>query len=404
MNGMSVPIFDSWRDGRTKRGVPRPPWILLLLSLFILSSCGGGGGSSSPPLYKNQISVTLSTNQNSNINTPVVSLTVCVPGTSICQPISDILLDTGSVGLRLSHSALSIPLPQSTYQDQDVFECFQFSSGDNFGPVVTADVTLGGEPTIHGLPVQVSNASITPPPSQCSSISSFSGSGINGILGVGYPFNQHDYGYYYLCSSTSWCQAKYDSSYPNSSMVSNPVFSLPTDNGGILVTLPAISQDGAANVAGTLTLGLDTQSDNQTGGLTRYAIDTQTTCGQSLYLSASYLGSSGSSCAFLDSGSNGMFFGTTTFPLCSNNQWYCPSPSPASLSLSLTGANNVTGSYTLSVLNFTSIQNSTNHAWNDDAGPFGGSTPVFDAGLPFFFGRTVAVGFSVNGQTPFWAF
>lgn len=403
---MSFLIPDSWSDNRKKTVATRHPWTLLLLSLFFLSSCGGGGGSSSPPLYKNQIPLTLSTNLNSNINTPVLSLTVCVPGTSNCQTIPDILLDTGSVGLRLSHSALSIPLPQSTYQGQAVFECFQFSSGDNFGPVVTADIRLGGEPTIHGLAVQVSNSSIPSVPSQCSSLSSFSGSGINGILGVGYPFNQHDLGYYYLCPSASWCSATQPSSYPKASMVSNPVFSLPTDNGGVLVTLPAIPQGGAPNISGTLTLGLDTQTDNQTGGLTRFAIDSQTTCGQSLYLSATYTGTSGTSCAFLDSGSNGMFFGTTTFPKCNNNPWYCPPPPLATISLSLAGANNVTGTYTLSVLNFdNSILTSSNLAWNDDAAPFGASTPpVFDAGLPFFFGRTVAVGFSINGQTPFWAF
>src|SRR4051812_16492133 len=40
-------------------------------------------------------------------NKPCVSVTVCTPGTSTCQTINDILLDTGSWGLRVFKSALN---------------------------------------------------------------------------------------------------------------------------------------------------------------------------------------------------------------------------------------------------------------------------------------------------------
>jgi hypothetical protein len=42
---------------------------------------------------------------NSYLNKPCVSVTVCTPGTSTCQTISDILLDTGSYGLRIFKQA-----------------------------------------------------------------------------------------------------------------------------------------------------------------------------------------------------------------------------------------------------------------------------------------------------------
>ena len=47
---------------------------------------------------------------NSYPNKPCVSVTVCSPGTSTCQTISDILLDTGSTGLRIFKSLLTASL------------------------------------------------------------------------------------------------------------------------------------------------------------------------------------------------------------------------------------------------------------------------------------------------------
>ena len=186
--------------------------------------------------------------------------------------------------------------------------------------------------------------------------------------------------------------------------VANPVFSFPTDNNGILLSLPSVPSSGAPPpVYGTLTFGLNTQSDNSLSGLTVYEVSANNSCGSSSsYLEASFTGGSSGSCAFLDSGSNGLFFGTTTFTVC-NTYWYCPFSSPSPISLTLTGGNGTTGSFDLSVINESSIQNSSNIAWNDLAGPYG-SNSTFDAGLPFFFGRTVAVGYQTESQNPFWAF
>ena len=51
---------------------------------------------------------------NSYINKPCVSVTICTPGTSTCQTINDILLDTGDSGLRIFKQVLSVSLTQVT--------------------------------------------------------------------------------------------------------------------------------------------------------------------------------------------------------------------------------------------------------------------------------------------------
>lgn len=385
-------------------------WVLGLL--LLLSGCGGGGGggndsSGPPPVYPNQVVVSLLSGQ---WNIPTVSVTLCIPGGSTCQTIDKILLDTGSVGLRISHSALTIPLPAVSDGGSDVYECYQYSTSDVFGPVVSAEVKLGGEPTTT-IEIQISNYTLSAP-SSCTPTTITSG-GVNGILGIGYPFTHYDTGTYYDCDSSSGCPSTSSGLSCSSStggafpcQVANPVFSFPSDNNGILLAMDSVSASGAAApVYGVLTFGIGTQSDNSLSGLTTYTVSASNTCGSSYSLiDASFMGGESGSCGFLDSGSNGLFFGTSTFPLCGiENSWYCPSPSPASISLTLTGANGNQGSFSLSVLSENTISSSINIGWNDLAGPYG-SSGTFDAGLPFFFGRTVAVGYQTGGQTPFWAF
>ena len=378
--------------------------------LLILSGCGGGGGggsSSGPPaVYANQVVVSLLSGE---WNIPTVSVTLCVPGSSTCQTIDNILLDTGSVGLRISHSVLTIPLPAVTDGGSDVYECYKFGSGDTFGSVSSADVTLGSEPAV-AVDVQISNHTLSSP-SSCSP-STITTAGVNGILGVGYPFAQYDAGTYYTCPSSGCpsttsslsCSNSTNGSFP--CQVANPVFSFPSDNNGVLLAMDSVSASGAASpVYGVLTFGIGTQSDNSLSGLTTYTVSSSNTCGSSYsYIDASFTGGASGSCGFLDSGSNGLFFGTGAFPLCgSGNSWYCPSPSPGTISLTLTGANGNQRSFSVSILSENTISMSNDIGWNDLAGPYS-SNRTFDAGLPFFFGRTVAVGYQTGGQTPFWAF
>jgi len=81
---------------------------------------------------------------NSYLNEPCVSVTVCTPGTTDCQTIPNILLDTGSFGLRIFKQALSVPLTQVASGPGLLAECVQYADGTStWGPVQTAGVILG---------------------------------------------------------------------------------------------------------------------------------------------------------------------------------------------------------------------------------------------------------------------
>src|SRR5512138_1160758 len=83
---------------------------------------------------------------NNALNQLFATVTICVPGTSTCQTIGGVLVDTGSVGLRLLSSAVTLPLPQQTGANgAPVVECLPFVDGFTWGPVQSADVKIAGE-------------------------------------------------------------------------------------------------------------------------------------------------------------------------------------------------------------------------------------------------------------------
>src|SRR5579871_14608 len=129
----------------------------LLLTLTILTACGGGTSSSAapsspvgppppPPSTPNALPVTVNSGNNS-FNVLSASVTVCIPGTSTCQTINNVQVDTGSTGLRLFASTLSLSLPQINTNAGPSFECGVFPSAGvyTWGPMVTADVQIAGE-------------------------------------------------------------------------------------------------------------------------------------------------------------------------------------------------------------------------------------------------------------------
>src|SRR6476619_7474596 len=67
----------------------------------------GAGGSPSGTKPQNVMTITMSCGY---VNEPCVSVTICVPGTTNCQTIKNLLLDTGSYGLRVFSSAISLNL------------------------------------------------------------------------------------------------------------------------------------------------------------------------------------------------------------------------------------------------------------------------------------------------------
>jgi hypothetical protein len=347
---------------------------------------------------------------NSYANGVFVSLTVCIPSTSTCQTINDVLVDTGSYGLRLLASsgggALTLALPT---QSGPIGECAPFVDGYTWGPVATADIQISGE-TASAVPVQLIDSTFATVPAGCTSfggpeLDTIQALGANGLLGVG-PFLQDcgaacvltgsgNPGLYYNCVSAP-CQVV---GQPLAQQVTNPVGLFPADNNGVIVELPAAST-ALPSISGSLVFGIGTQSNNALSGATVFPLDatgeiTTTFQGQA------YPG-------FFDSGSNGLFFldsSTTSIPVCTDNTFfYCPT-STANLSATVGGGG------TSSAVQF-SVQNADTLFSNQSAFVFPGlagpNTGTFDWGLPFFFGRNVFTAIesatTPGGTGPYWAF
>lgn len=384
----------------------------LLSSLFC--SCGGGSQSSSQAPTQNSQAIAVTGGPDNNYaNGLFTSVTVCAPGTSNCQSIPNVLVDTGSFGLRLLASSLgtlSGSLPKQTSGSNTVFECGQFVDSVLWGPVVSADVTLANQ-TAKSVPVEVVDASTVPVPSACKAIGpteeDVSSLGANGILGVGFfiadcgnactASSTANPGFYYGCAGTS-CSVI---SQAVTQQVQNPVALLPNDNNGLVIQLPAAASS-AATLGGSLVLGIGTTKGNSPGSAQVYAPD-QFGNLQTTFSGNQYAG-------FLDTGSNAYFFldsKTTGIPNCSSTEkgFYCPS-SPASLS-----ATNTSSQGSRSTVNFTVVSASQLFSGSGDAvfPTLGGPNPsTFDWGLPFFYGRNVFVAIEGRqtplGAGPFWAY
>jgi len=412
----------------------------LLLSvvsgLIVVASCGGGSSSSSgtttppPPTVSNSVDVEVNLGPTDDyVNGLFTSVQVCAPGsTTNCVTVPDVLVDTGSSGLRLLSGALgSLSLPAVTDSSgNDVQECVQFISlAYIWGPVVQADVHLAGE-TASNTAVQIIAEPPVSVPAPSSCISTGSGGtpvdyntvkalGANGILGVanygqdcllpGCNQASNEVPQYYVCPSGN-CQF---ATFASSGIVTNPVGLFSQDNNGVLVSLPSIPVAGAATASGLLIFGIGTQSNNALGSATIYAVDAHS------YFTTTYNGTQYSN-SFIDSGTDGYsFLDSTTLgniDCLDNPTWYCPAATE-SFTVTNSGTNGTTGSLTFSIANADNLFSTNFSAFNDIGGP-SGTMPLndyFAFGLPFFFGRKVFVGIAgqsvagvTNAPNGFWAY
>ncbi len=386
--------------------------LLIVLSTVVAQAvtpqCGSSGSSS---VLNTQSIVVNAGPAGTYFNGAFTAVTVCVPGTSNCQTVSGVLVDTGSIGLRVLSSAMTLPLPQQTGAGgQPVVECSQFVDGITWGPVQAADVKLAGE-TASNIPIQVIGApAFGIVPGDCLSMgtpeNTLSDLGANGILGVGL-FRQDcgpgctfsgssNPGLYYLCSGNS-CQV---TTQALTQQLQNPVWMFKSDNNGVSVTLPTVPIGGLLSTSGSITFGIGTQSDNGLGGAQVQTTDVNGNF-TTIFSGQSYPSS------FIDSGSNGIFFldaTTTGMPVCSDaTDFYCP-PTLRSFTATNRGANGTTTTVTFNIGNADNLNNSFT-AFSEIGGP---DTGTFDWGLPFFFGRTVFIGIegqsTPGGTGPFWAY
>jgi hypothetical protein len=392
--------------------------------IALMTGCGGGGGGSDSPAKpvqppateENVAAIQVGRGPYNILNLPMVSVTVCAPGdASRCHVIDNVLLDTGSIGLRVVGSALhdvapNLVLPvQGDASDQPLYECIGFIDGSYaWGGVRRADVRIGGK-LAADIPIQVIGdvPASGSPPSQCVSgnpgfdLSSAANLGANGILGVNYwiedcgnlcttlaitdPYSTY---WYFTCGSNTCVPANV----PLAAQVRNPVAAFVGDNNGVIVDLPAVPPQGSPSVTGSLIFGINTRSNNSLGSAHLFVGYDLTT----VYKGVLYP-------AFIDSGSNALYFDDVSIPRCSNSIFFCPS-STQDLDAIVGDARATTRSVAFSVANIRDLPDA-NFAFDNVAGlnsftDQATGFEVFDWGLPFFFGRKVYFGLE-GGSYPY---
>jgi len=391
----------------------------------LLASCGGGGGSSSASASSNNASSSLASNavavsvdagiDGRRPNVPYVSVTVCTPGTSTCQTIDHVILDTGSFGLRLLASAVTVPLTLNTLSSQTLGECVGFADGYVWGAIRSADVTLGTQ-AISNAAVQVIGDTSTPSmPAACATTggiarNTVSTLGANGILGIGQKTADCGAtcaaaavpGSYYTCSGTNngTCDP---AAVPTAQQVQNPVSLLSADNNGTVLIMPTVATSGATTATGQLLFGIGTRTNNALGSATIVKTDS---AGQ-FTANFNNIVQQGS---YIDSGSNGIFVDDASFTICTDNtSFFCPSATETFTTTLSSTVDTSSTSTSVSIANADTLLRAANGTENALPGLAGkGFTDGLDLGLPFFYGKSVFTaieGASTPGGTgPYIAF
>jgi len=388
---------------------------------------------------------------NPYVNGAFATITICAPNTNTCQTIDHLLVDTGSIGVRILAKSAGgeldptvVPLPKQMLNGNVVANCNQFVDGFTWGSVSLATVQLtqptGGQAgetantppgaSAAGLPIQlIGDPTIPSVPGSCSSgglvdESNLQALGANGVLGLGNfeqdcgpgctPGSGSTPNVYYSCSGGS-CSATL---LPLPQQVTNPTWVLPADNNGTLIQLPSIPAGGTTTVGGNLYFGIGTQANNALGSATVFDTDVNA------YFITTFNGVK-NSCSYIDSGSNAYYFPASGFPNLTtcpspNQGFYCPpvNLSPLVLSAQNQSASNTNGSQgtvNFNVGNANALFNA-NNGMNAAISELGGTNSAingcgsFDWGLSFFYGKSVFTGIEqqpVTGTSyvgPFWAY
>ncbi|ARP94026.1 DUF3443 family protein [Bordetella genomosp. 13] len=402
-------------------------WIYAACLTALLSACGGGGdddGDSASPTQitpapqeapaaggpsatpsdsaaPNAIPVTVGNAPGRPRNFPVVSVTVCAPGSNAgasCATIDNVLLDTGSYGLRLYASAIPADtlaaLEPQRIAGAQVASCAIFVDSHAWGTVRNADVRMASQ-VAQNVPIHVWSDPGLPAssPAACqlnSSMDTVADLGGNGILGVGVaPADCPGCSiaasgqFYYSCTGAVCTPAIQ----PLANQIGNPVSRFADHNNGIVLQMEPIGSGGKSVATGTLVFGVDTAANNVLAGRGATVLRTDGSGGfEAVYKGVRMR-------AFTDSGSNGYFFGDADLPHSRISPDFYAPEATQSLSLWVLDRNAAAGTtgaeLRFDVANADSLFATGNAAFNNLAGDVPGA---FDLGLPFFYGRHVYYG------------
>ena len=342
-------------------------------------------------------------------NEAFVSITLCEPGTQNCQVIDNILVDTGSPGIRLINSVVNhqLNLPAVTSNGVLVAECYNYVNSSVWGSVKQADVTIAGE-TAHSVPIQIIGDTDSPyatVPTSCpgpitDTVISFGANGIIGVNNTNPDCGTHctnaspaTTAFYYSCNNSD-CSTSIN--LPLDLQVPNPVTFFDVDNNGVIMQLPSVPDAGETNVVGSLIFGIGTASNNQLGHATIFPTNAAGNF-TTLYNNHSLF-------SYTDSGTNLYVFpndGTTSIPVLDG--YYNPAQ-PLNLQATMIAH----GGLPSSLVNFTIVSEPALAADITAALIAAPGGRYFAWGLPFFFGRSVYTAidgaYTIYGPGPYIAY
>ena len=362
----------------------------------------------------------------------MVTITICIPNSTQCFAVPNMLIDSGSTGVRIFSSVLPANA-ESLFSGTGQSECYYFAGNNvHWGPVKYANVQMGGE-TANSIPImiidssygdggkaclkQIDSANGTPAGSSGAAYLDSPSSGYNGILGVkflmhdcdqGCVTNSNAYPAYYNCSGTTCTMAA--ASLNN--QVVNPVGFLPHDNNGIVIQFPAVNGLESGPVTGYAIFGIGTQDNNTPPADLKVLQSDITDETDDCYAALPAVQAGSKTCSFLDTGSRAYFLAEPRVTTLDPYGFYQPT-SPVVVKATLESyQSNITKDIQFTFANEESALNSPTAAVfpqlaAQEPGAIN-TTNSLDLGIPYYFGRTVYMGFegksSTLGHDAFWAF
>lgn len=383
----------------------------------LLTSCNNVG--SSKPINPT-IPISIGSGMNGDgINTMYISVTLCKDSTGVrCETIDNIILDTGSFGLKINRSALTESFITTLSKvklndDQMIYACNTFGSGYVFASEYYASLNLANSYTNNVVVQIIENSPTAEIPDSCLAkgpFDDFSNFGANGIIGVNPALT--------LANDSILMYKKnikgiYESlTFAEESQIpilnQNPLTSFKNNNNGFVISIPQVIQNTNTNVIGEMVLGINTAQNNQLTNQTNIVKASEsnlsTVCNSACFYSQINNPESTIPAVF-DSGTNGWVFISNTIPQCIYG--YCPDQPViwSSMVYSYNFASNESYQVTAIItpdetydgqdLSFSVMPHWGYYNYNNET--------LY--GSPFFFGKNVYVIFPIKtNQNPAWGF
>ena len=337
----------------------------------------------------NTVKMTMRT-PHSGFNRMVVQVTVCVPKTQNCVTIDDVMVDTGSTGLRLEASALpsGLHFPAVVGPDRKrLAECLRFVGDDAWGPLERADLRIGGL-TASGLPIQIIGDAAQLQPASCPRSEVHPTA--NGTLGIGSHLTDCQGECRQTAAAPVYFRCGEERCEPLEGRVAetyrlpNPVSSFDLHNNGVVFDLPDAAGEGTLDSVGTLTFGVGTGDDNRLDPAAIVMLDERGRF-TTLYAGRDYPDS------YIDSGTETYIVPDDVLPRCRGMTWaFCVTPDVTREAI-VVGRDGARTALPFRVGNYRQIRQRGFGASAEIAVAAGPKSGAFVWGAPFFLGKRVAV-------------